>query len=241
LNNIVVFCWYPLTNIFNDFFFLQFIIFYILYSIYYTNNLYYILFYIFIVFFIFGLFIALYNLELFTAFLWLTECVIVFVSILFLFYLNVYGNVSKINIIIYSFKYFGLYLGFLFLSNWLSHPFETENNILTELNSFIIWDNYYESLYNNRMNDFFSLYLSYYGINSFEFICVGLLLLIVSLVCVNLNRFNKNFKLNNYYNLFTIFDFFNDFINFFFLRKQNLVDQEINPASTRIFKKKVNK
>jgi hypothetical protein len=91
------------------------------------------------------------------------------------------------------------------------------------------------------MNDFFSLYLSYYGINSFEFISVGLLLLIVSLVCVNLNRFNKNFKLNNYYNLFTIFDFFNDFINFFFLRKQNLVDQEINPASTRVFKKKINK
>jgi hypothetical protein len=91
------------------------------------------------------------------------------------------------------------------------------------------------------MNDFFSLYLSYYSINSFEFISIGLLLLIVSLVCVNLNKFNKNFKLNNYYNLFTIFDFFSDFINFFFLRKQNLVDQENHSASTRVFKKKVNK
>ena len=53
--------------------------------------------------------------------------------------------------------------------------------------------------------------------------------------------FFYNFKLNNYYNLFTLFDFFNDFINFFFLRKQNLVDQEIHPASTRIFKKKQKK
>ncbi len=88
------------------------------------------------------------------------------------------------------------------------------------------------------MNDLFGLFISYYYVNSFEFILIGLLLLFISLVCVNLNKFNKNFKLNNYYNLFTLFDFFNDFINFFFLRKQNLVDQEIHPASTRIFKKK---
>jgi len=91
------------------------------------------------------------------------------------------------------------------------------------------------------MNDFFSLYLSYYGINSVELVLIGLLLLFASLVCVNLNRFSKNFKLNNYYNLFTIFDFFSDFINFFFLRKQNLVDQENHQASTRTFKKKVSK
>ena len=91
------------------------------------------------------------------------------------------------------------------------------------------------------MNDFYGLYISYYIINSLEFILVGLLLLFVSLVCVNLNKFNKNFKLNNYYNLFTIFDFFFDFINFFFLRKQNLVDQENNPSATRVFKKKISK
>lgn len=88
------------------------------------------------------------------------------------------------------------------------------------------------------MNDFFSLYLSYYFINSLEFVLLGSLLLYVSLVCVNLNKFNKNFKLNNYYDLFTVFDFFFDFINFFFLRKQNLVDQENHAAATRVFKKK---
>lgn len=209
-----------------------------LYSIYFTNNLYFILFYIFIIFFLFGLFIALYNLELFTAFLWLTECVIVFVSVLFLFYLNVYGNIFKINLKIYSFKYFGIYLGFFLLITWFNFLSEVECNYSNELNTYIMWDNFYEALFNLRMNDFFGLYLSYYGINSLEFILVGLLLLFVSLVCVNLNKFNKNFKLNNYYDLFTIFDFFFDFINFFFLRKQNLVDQENHTASTRVFKKK---
>lgn len=231
----------PWMNFLNDFFFLQFFILYIMYVIYSTTNLYFVLFYLFIEFFFFGIFLAIYNLELFTAFLWLTECVIVFVSVLFLFYLNVYGNIIKLNLLTYSFKYFGVYIGFIFLFTWFCFPFNFEFIFISELNSFSIWENYYEALFNLKMNDLFSLFISYYYINSFEFILIGLLLLFISLVCVNLNKFNKNFKLNNYYNLFTLFDFFNDFINFFFLRKQNLVDQEIHPASTRIFKKKIKK
>lgn len=91
------------------------------------------------------------------------------------------------------------------------------------------------------MNDLFGLYLSYYVINSFEFIIVGLLLLIASVVCVNLNKFNRNIKSNNYYELISLFDFFDDFVKFIFMRKQNLVDQEISSSSTRMFKKKVSK
>ena len=195
----------------------------------------------FIIFFLIGVFISLYNLELFTAFLWLTECVIVFISVLFLFYLNVYGNIFKINIIIYSFKYLNVYLGFFCLNTFLIFYFELESFFINELNSINIWENFYESLFNNKMNDFYGLFLSYYFINSFEFTLVGFLLLYASLVCVNLNKFNKSFKLNNYYSLFTIFDFFFDFINFFFLRKQNLVNQENSSSSTRVFKKKSHK
>lgn len=43
-----------------------------------------------------------------------------------------------------------------------------------------------------------------------------------------------------YNDMFTIFDFFKDFVKFVFMRKQNLVDQEIHTPSTRIFKKKIN-
>jgi len=91
------------------------------------------------------------------------------------------------------------------------------------------------------MNDLFGLFLSYYFINSFEFILIGFLLLIASLLLVNLNKFNRNIKSNNYYDLLTLFDFFEDFVKFVFLRKQNLVDQEISSTSTRMFKKKINK
>jgi hypothetical protein len=91
------------------------------------------------------------------------------------------------------------------------------------------------------MNDVFGLYTSYYILNSFEFLMVGLLLLFASMVCVNLSKFNRNLKLNNYYELLTLYDFFNDFVSFLFMRKQNLTNQTIAAVSTRIFKKKINK
>jgi hypothetical protein len=233
--------WWPWLTFWNESFFLQFIMVYTMYLIYSTNNLYFTLFYLFIEFFYFGLFLSLYNLELFTAFLWLTECVIVFVSILFLFYLNVYSNFSKINLIIFSFKYFGLFLGFFLLSTWYIFPSELEFFLPIELNVINFWDDYYEALGNNRMNDLFGLYISYYILNSFEFIMIGVLLLIASIICVNLNKFNRNIKANNYYDLLVLFDFFDDFIKYSFLRKQNLIDQAIKFSSTRIFKKKVSK
>lgn len=192
-------------------------------------------------FFYLGILLSIYNLELFTAFLWLTECVIVFVSILFLFYLNVYGNINKINQIVYSFKYYGILFLFLIFSFFIIYPSELEFYNPIELNFNLIWDDYYEALFNNKMNDLFGLFLSYYTINSFEFILIGFLLLIASLLLVNLNKFNRNIKSNNYYDLLTLFDFFEDFVKFVFLRKQNLVDQEISSTSTRMFKKKVNK
>lgn len=233
--------WWPWINLINESFFLQFLILYSLYLIYSTNNLYFILFYLFINFFYLGIFLSIYNLELFTAFLWLTECVIVFVSILFLFYLNVYGNVNKKNNILYSFKYYGLFALFILLSLTLNFNYEIENYIDKNFLIYFYWDDYYEALHNNKMNDLFGLYLSYYYINSFEFIIIGVLLLIASLVCVNLNKFNRNIKSNNYYELLTLYDFFDDFVKFLFLRKQNLVDQNISSNSTRIFKKKVSK
>jgi hypothetical protein len=91
------------------------------------------------------------------------------------------------------------------------------------------------------MNDVYGLYTSYYILNSLEFIMIGLLLLFASIVCVNLSKFNRNLKLNNYYELLTLYDFFNDFVNFLFIRKQNLTNQTIAVVSTLIFKKKITK
>lgn len=116
-----------------------------------------------------------------------------------------------------------------------------ENHLFNIFSIYFYFDDYYESLYNVRMNDLYGLFISYYYLNSFEFLIIGILLLIASLVSVNINQFNRNIKSNNYYDLLSLFNFFDDFIKFLFLRKQNLLDQSITSTSTRIFKKKINK
>lgn len=237
--NCILFIWLPWLNLFNDIFILQFLLLYNIYLIFFTNNLYFILFYLFLEFIYFGLFLSIYNLELFTAFLWLTECVIIFVSIIFLFYLNVYSNYNTLNIYIHSFKYFGLYLCICIFVFVFVFESELEFFLPDELNIFFLWDDFYESLNNNKFNDLYGLFLGYYYINSLEFITVGLLLLFASMVCVNLNKFTKNIKFNNYYDFLVLFDFFNDFVNYTFLRKQNLNDQTLSTPSVKFFKKKV--
>lgn len=88
------------------------------------------------------------------------------------------------------------------------------------------------------MNDAIGLMISYYTVNSLEFILIGLILLIGSLVVVNLNKLNKNVKYPQYNSFLEIFNFFKNWVNSFFLRKQNLTDQEMASASTRSFSKK---
>jgi hypothetical protein len=88
------------------------------------------------------------------------------------------------------------------------------------------------------MNDFRALTISYYSINSIEFISIGLILLVGSVVCVNLNKIQKSMRIYKYSTYFNMFDFFKDFLNFTFMRKQNLNTQSLNSASIRIFKKK---
>jgi len=158
-----------------------------------------------------------------------------------LFYLNVFGNVNKTLINNYSLKYHGIFFSLILIIFFYIFPFELEFNLPIELNIIHMWDDFYEALNNDRMNDVYVLYISYYLINSFEFLSMGFLLLIASVVCVNLNKFNRNIKANNYYELLTLFDIFNDFFKFIFMRKQNLSEQNIHEPQIRIFKKKFSK
>jgi hypothetical protein len=74
-------------------------------------------------------------------------------------------------------------------------------------------------------------------LNSLELLIVGFILLIGSIVCIILNknqRFTKNDKINTSLNIFNIY---NLLINSFFLRRQNLVNQNMQKISLNIFKK----
>lgn len=218
-------------------FLLQFFIIYVLYLLAVNNNLYYILLYIFVEIVLFGLFICLYQLELFTGFLWVAEFTVVFISVVLLFYLNVDGlhlkYLNNINNILY---YLPTLLLFVLFFN-LDFYNELELYLPIELNIIDTYDDYYEALNNTILNDFTPLTISYYSINSFEFIAIGLLLLLGSVACVNLYKSNKNHTIIKQSNLLNVFDFFKDFLNFSFLRKQNLNTQtNINPSLRSIKK-----
>jgi len=203
--------------------------------IYIYKNIYYILLYTFINFFLIGIYLAIFQIELFTAFLWLVECSVLFVFLLLLFYFNVKGSYS------YSYNYIYSYLVLLLLFFYyvsINIYYESNTNFIIDLSFYGIIDNYYESIFNPINNDLFGFSISYYLINGVEFIFIGFLLLIGSVICVNLYQMNKNIRTQNYNSFLTIFNFFTDFSSFLFLRKQNLTKQGNTKASLKIFKKK---
>jgi len=201
--------------------------------LFYNNNVYYTLLYIFINFFFIGLYLAIFQIELFTAFLWLIECSVLFVFLLILFYLNIKGLLDYTYYNIYNIYFFiNIYLCIIFLN----FHFESESVFISETNFFYLIDNIYESVFNAINNDLFGFLLSYFLINGVEFIFVGFLLLVGSVICVNLFIINTTIRSQNYNNYLMVYSFFKDFINFFFLRKQNLIKQGNTKSSLKLFK-----
>jgi hypothetical protein len=89
------------------------------------------------------------------------------------------------------------------------------------------------------MNDFSVLLISYYTVNSLEFLIIGFILLLGSVVCVNLYKINRNISIDSYGNFFLFFNFFKDSVNYIFTRKQNLYNQNMQTPSNKMFKKKI--
>ncbi len=225
--------WWPWFNFINDFFIVEFFIIIMYVYIYNYNNVYYTLLYIFINFFLLGIYLAMFQIELFTAFLWLVECSVLFIFLLLLFYVNVKG----IHQYLYTYQYIYVYIFYFFLYFILINTCFSLN-LDFELNYFYILDNFYESLYNNVNNDLIGFFISYFLINSVEFLVIGFLLLVGSVLCVYLFQINKTTRTQPYNNYLTVFNFFLDFTNFFFLRKQNLIKQGNTKSSLKLFKKK---
>ena len=154
---------------------------------------------------------------------------------LLLFYLNIKSSYNyTLN---QSYQYiFILYLFiYLFLVNYY---IESDNNTIIDISIYGLLDNYYEAYLNTVSNDLFGFSISYFILNGVEFLLIGFLLLIGSVICVNLYQMNKNVRTQTYQNYLNVFNFFTDFTSFFFLRKQNLIKQCNNKASTKVFKKK---
>lgn len=213
----------------------QFFLFYIFYICYNSKNIFYTLLYTFISFFFMGLFLAFWQVDLFTGFLWVLEITIIFVFLLVLFYLNFKGYINKLpqnNVHVYKFIFFLFYI----VINFIFYK-EGEFLFFTEINFFTLWENFYESVLNFTTNDFSVFLLSYYYFNSIEFIFLGVILFIGSVVCINLYKINKNDTIKNSLTSLTNFNFFTKKINFNILRKQNLNIQSTTIPSTKMVTK----
>ena len=117
--------------------------------------------------------------------------------------------------------------------------FYTNSDIsLNDFSFSFIYEDYYQALSNTVCNDFFGIYISYYYINFLAFLLVGLILLVGSVFCITLFNINSKINVNKYFQFFKVFNFFDDFVSFFFLRKQNLTKQGLSKESVRVFKKK---
>lgn len=132
--------------------------------------------------------------------------------------------------------YFILFLLSFFIA--INYYTESDTDALLDMSSYGLIDNYYEALFNNIANDLFGFSIIYYNVNGVEFIFIGFLLLVGSVICVNLYQMNKNVRTQSYQNYLSVFNFFTDFTSFFFLRKQNLTKQGNTKASLKVFKKK---
>ena len=177
----------------------------------------------------------MFNIELFTAFLWLIECSVLFVFLLLLFFLNVKGvisytfnNVAVISTPLFSFSFFLLVFFY----------YDSGNTVIFVNEPFNAFDNFYESVLNPITNDLFGFTIAYYLLNFVEFLVIGFLLLIGSVICVNLYQINRNVRTQIYFNFLNIFNFFSDFLSFNYLRRQNITKQGNTKAALKVFKKK---
>jgi hypothetical protein len=227
--------WWPWLSFWGDLWFLQLGILYILLLMLLSTNIYYILIYLFFQIFYFGVFLGIIQMDLFTGFLWVLELTIIFISVLLLFYVNYTGTTLRKNKKNYYYYYSGFF--FLLLFNY-EYPGEFEGYIPVELVIGDLWEDYYEANNNTNMNDFMGLLVGYYTINSFEFILIGIILLIGSVACVNLFKATQLNKAVQYDAFFKLFTLLVDFIDYIFMRKQNLTKQTASVSSSKVFRKK---
>jgi len=185
-----------------------------------------------------GVFLSLFGFDLLAGIFWLTESVVCYISILFVFYLNIFHNSNKNNKQIITLNH-GLISVFSVISTVsFVMPSENEFYLPNELNIIELWDDFYEANSSFVFNDLFGFFVAFYELSTMETIFLGVYILYSTTSSANLNKLTRTFKITAYDDFLQLFDFFKDFVSFIFLRKQNLSDQARAKAATRAYNRK---
>lgn len=177
--------------------------------------------YLFLLILFLGIVLCFLNNELTAGFLWVGEILVVFVFLLLILYINVYGDSKKF------FKKNNIFLlpvFFFFILFWEHDNTFCEDDLLF-LYCDLYWVDYYEALNDFNNNDLFGFYVSYYILNNIILMIFGFILFIGSIICVLLFRTIKTVKFNNTGTFFDALKFSQSFLYTIFMRKQDLFDQ----------------
>lgn len=112
-----LYVWFPWLNFYSEVAILQLLIVVAIYLFISSSNLFYLAIYLLLNVFLLGVFLAFYNLEVLTGFLFVVEITAFFIIILFLLTLNFEGNLinkSK-SFLVFSFVLLAAYLLFLYV------------------------------------------------------------------------------------------------------------------------------
>lgn len=155
------------------------------------------------------------------------ELTVVFIIILFLFFFNFSAELRSSTFFFY--KAAALLLFFFFFDEYTIH--------VSLLNFNFFFDDFYEARSSSLMNDIHALFVSYYVFNSFLFFLLGLLIFFTSIICVCTLKAARNTCAEAVVSSLLVYNFFSDLLSFEFLRKQNLVFQNLRKPTTRLVKK----
>ena len=219
--------WAPWVSFFSECAAIQLCLMLSLFFFNQSKTLFYSVIYMVLLFVWLGVFLAYFNVELFTGFLWVVELTVIFILVLFLFYFNFSGELRTSKFFFYKFALVVILLFF----------FDDFSIKLDFLNFHFFFENFYELRSSALMNDLHSLFLSYYYFNGFLLFLFGFLVFLVSIVCVNILRAAKVTTLDAVLSSLSVYNFFADLLNFEFLRKQNLSFQSLRKSNSRIVKR----
>lgn len=206
-------------------------------SFYTITSIFYTVLYILIIVIVSSCFLGFFQLDLFSAFLLLVEIVVVFVSFMLVFYVVNYDNINTTNLKLFFTQYS---ISSLWSFNILPIviPAEPEFYLPIHFNINYLWVDFYEALNNEILNDFFGIMVGFYNVISFEFILIGVILLVGTVICVKLNWNWQTQRLHNYNPFLNLMDFFSDLVKFSIGRRQNLLNQLVELVINRPFGRK---
>lgn len=219
--------WFPWLNFYTEDLLMQNIFIIIFFLLLNSRNSYYLLFYFLLIVFNWSVILANYNLEVLTGFLLVVELTAFLVLLLFLLSINYEGKLNNNKNSLFAGWFFSMlfFLFFLFLQ---FRPY-----FFKDLNPISYWDDYYDALNTESMNDLTGLYLFYYSSHIPIFILFIFLIFIASLICVNIGIISKIQVKQSVQPLRDVFNFMKDLLAFNFKRTQNSYHQQKRKATTR--------